>query len=63
MFLDYCESAGCPAVLDRPTVNAFVARLLDSGAEAATAPRLTRLVRVSGTLVQFEHALTGDVRV
>lgn len=37
MFLDYCESAGCPAVLDRPTVNAFVAGLLDSGAEAATA--------------------------
>ena len=37
LFLAHCADAGCPAVLDRPTVNAFVAGLLDSGAEAATA--------------------------
>lgn len=37
MFLTYCADTGCPAVLDRPTVNAFVAGLLDTGAEAATA--------------------------
>lgn len=37
LFLAYCASEGYPAVLDRPTVNAFIAGLLDSGAEAATA--------------------------
>src|SRR5918912_339676 len=36
-FLDWCAAEGTPAVLDRATVNAFVASLLDSGAEAATA--------------------------
>lgn len=37
LFLTYCANAGCPAVLDRPTVNAFTAGLLDHGAEPATA--------------------------
>jgi len=37
LFLAYCTDAGCPAVLDRSPVNAFVAGLLNSGAEAATA--------------------------
>lgn len=36
-FLRWCDSDGRPAVLDRATVAAFVAALLDSGAEAATA--------------------------
>ena len=36
-FLSGCTGEGTPAVLDRATVNAFVASLLDSGAEAATA--------------------------
>lgn len=36
-FLAYCEREGIPAVLDKPTVNAFVAGLLDGGAEASTA--------------------------
>ncbi|HEX2301361.1 MAG TPA: site-specific integrase [Pseudonocardiaceae bacterium] len=37
LFLDWCTAEDLPAVLDRPTVNAFVAGLLKSGAEAATA--------------------------
>jgi integrase/recombinase XerD len=36
-FLRWCEANDCPAVLDRPTVAAFVVDLLDNGAEAATA--------------------------
>jgi integrase/recombinase XerD len=36
-FLAWCAAQGAPAALDRPTVNAFVAGLLDSGVEAATA--------------------------
>ncbi|MGH3904962.1 MAG: tyrosine-type recombinase/integrase, partial [Pseudonocardiaceae bacterium] len=37
LFLEWCTAEGTPAVLDRPTVNTFVAGLLSSGAEAATA--------------------------
>ncbi|MBV9652144.1 MAG: tyrosine-type recombinase/integrase [Pseudonocardiales bacterium] len=36
-FLDWCAAQGVPAVLDRATVNAFVAAMLESGAEPATA--------------------------
>ncbi len=36
-FLAWCATAGRPAVLDRATVNAFVAALLEGGAEPATA--------------------------
>lgn len=36
-FLAWCDDSGTPPVLDRPTVNAFVADLLDAGAEPATA--------------------------
>lgn len=36
-FLDHCEREGVPAVLDKRTVNAFVAAILDGGAEASTA--------------------------
>ena len=36
-FLRYCEAEQVPARLDRPTVNAFIAHLLDTGAQAATA--------------------------
>jgi integrase/recombinase XerD len=36
-FLDWCATEGVPVVLDRATVNSFIAALLDSGAEAATA--------------------------
>lgn len=37
LFLAWCEAQGIPAVLDRSTVNAFIAGLLEHGAEAATA--------------------------
>ncbi|MCA1677292.1 MAG: tyrosine-type recombinase/integrase [Actinobacteria bacterium] len=37
LFLNWCAAQGVPAVLDRPIVNTFVAGLLSSGAEAATA--------------------------
>jgi hypothetical protein len=36
-FLAWCRRTGRPATLDRATVTAFVADLLDGGAEAATA--------------------------
>lgn len=36
-FLAYCERTTATPVLDKATVNAFVADLLDTGAEAATA--------------------------
>jgi integrase/recombinase XerD len=36
-FLAWCAAQDAPAVLDRATVNAFIAAVLDSGAEAATA--------------------------
>ena len=36
-FLTWCAAHDRPAVLDRPTVTAFVAGLLDTGAEPAAA--------------------------
>jgi site-specific recombinase XerD len=36
-FLGWCAAQGAPVMLDRATVNAFVAGLLESGVEAATA--------------------------
>ena len=36
-FLAWCDRQGRPATLDRPTVAAFVAELLNDGREAATA--------------------------
>ncbi len=36
-FLAWCDATGHSPALDRPTVNAFVADLLDGGAQAATA--------------------------
>ena len=35
-FLAWCDENDTPSELDRPTVNAFVADLLEVGAEAAT---------------------------
>jgi integrase/recombinase XerD len=56
LFLAWCADAGCPAVLDRPTVNAFVAGLLASGAEAATArARHQALRRFSAWLAAEEE--------
>lgn len=36
-FLEHCAAQGVPAVLDKPTVNAFIAAMLDGGAQPATA--------------------------
>jgi len=52
-FLSWCGAQGRRPVLDRPTVTAFVADLLDSGAEPATArSRQLALRRFSGWLLE-----------
>ncbi len=59
-FLAWCEQNDTPPVLDRPTVNAFVADLLESGAEAATArARQLSLRRLSAWLAE-EGEIPGD---
>ena len=51
-FLRWCAAEGRSALLDRPTVTAFVAALLDAGAEAATArSRQLALKRFSAWLL------------
>lgn len=51
-FLGWCDRTDHSPVLDRPTVNAFVAALLDAGAEPATArARQLALRRFSGWLL------------
>jgi integrase/recombinase XerD len=51
-FLDWADETGVPAILDRSTVAAFVADLLDSGASASTAVnRHQSLRRFSAWLV------------
>jgi site-specific recombinase XerD len=55
-FLSWCADADIPAALDRPTVAAFVADLLDAGAEPATArSRHLSLRRFSAWLVDEEE--------
>jgi site-specific recombinase XerD len=52
-FLRWCETSGVPAILDKPTVQEFVADLLDGGAEAATAhARLKGVRRFSAWLAE-----------
>ncbi|WP_138842762.1 tyrosine-type recombinase/integrase [Rhodococcus pyridinivorans] len=52
-FLSWCDETDTTPVLDRPTVNAFVAALLDEGAEAATArARQLSLRRFSAWLLE-----------
>jgi site-specific recombinase XerD len=51
-FLAWCDAAGTPPVLDRPTV-AFIAELIDEGAEPATArARQLSLRRFSAWLAE-----------
>jgi integrase/recombinase XerD len=55
-FLAWADREGTPPVLDRPTVNAFVATLLEAGAEAATArARQLSLRRFSAWLADEEE--------
>ncbi|WAL48419.1 tyrosine-type recombinase/integrase [Rhodococcus pyridinivorans] len=52
-FLAWCDDTGTAPVLDRPTVNEFVAVLLEEGAEAATArARQLALRRFSAWLLE-----------
>lgn len=56
-FLGWCAETGHEPVLDRPTVAAFVAALLDEGAEPATArSRQLALRRFSAWLVEEGEA-------
>lgn len=59
-FLAWCDKTGAPRVLDKRTVQAFIADLLDSGAAAKTAgARLIALRRFSAWLVE-EGELSTD---
>ncbi|WNV83721.1 tyrosine-type recombinase/integrase [Umezawaea sp. Da 62-37] len=52
-FLSWSEQTGRPPELDRPTVNAFIADLLEAGAEASTArARQLSLRRLSAWLAE-----------
>lgn len=59
-FLAWCESAGVAPVLDRATVNAFTAAVLDSGAEAATARSRQLAVRRFSAWCVEEGELVRD---
>jgi integrase/recombinase XerD len=55
-FLAWCKASGSQALLDRPTVNAFITDLLDNGAEPATArSRHLSLKRFSAWLAEEEE--------
>lgn len=55
-FITWCDAQGMDPNLDRPTVNAFVAGLLEEGAEAATArSRQLSLRRFSAWLAEEDE--------
>jgi integrase/recombinase XerD len=61
-FLAWCDSAGRPAALDRRTVSAYVADLLDQGKEAATATaRQLAIRRFSAWLVDEDEIERDDL--
>lgn len=61
-FLTWTADTGAPAVLDRPTLNAFVADLLDAGAEPATArARHLALRRFSAWLLEEGEIDTDEL--
>ena len=61
-FLAWAKAAERPAVLDRATVTAFVAELLEQGAEPATArSRHLALRRFSGWLVEEGEAARDEL--
>lgn len=62
LFLTWCDTTGTPAVLDRATVNAFVAGLLERGAEASTArARQLALRRFSAWLRDEDETSVDDL--
>lgn len=60
-FLAWCEDNHTPAVLDKATVNAFVAGLLDSGVEAATARSRHLSIRRFSTWLADEGEIEADL--
>lgn len=61
LFLEWCDENGHPAVLDRPTVRAWVKALLDGGAAPATArTRQMALKRFSAWLLE-EDEIDADL--
>ncbi|MFD9906551.1 tyrosine-type recombinase/integrase [Streptomyces sp. NPDC059063] len=59
-FLRYCAREGVAPALDRPTVNAFTAALLDGGAEAATARSRQLAVRRFSSWLAEEGEIDSD---
>jgi len=62
-FLTWCEEAGCAAVLDRPTVTAFVVALLDAGAQPSTAAARQLAVRRFSAWLAEEGEIEADALV
>lgn len=61
-FLDWAQASGVPAVLDKATVNAFSAHLLDAGREASTVrSRQLAVRRFSSWLVDEGELLRDDL--
>ena len=61
-FLTWCSASGLPAVLDRGTVNAWVAQMLARGAEPATArSRQLALRRFSAWLLEEQETTTDQL--
>jgi integrase/recombinase XerD len=59
-FFTWCEAAGTPAALERATVAAFTASLLDAGAEAATARSRQLAVRRFSAWLATEGEIPAD---
>ena len=60
LFLAWCESEGIEPVLDRPTVDKWVASLLDGGAEPATARSRQLAVRRFSAWLAAEGEIPAD---
>lgn len=60
-FLRWCDASHRPAVLDKATVDAFTAGLLESGAAAATARSRHVVVRRFSTWLADEGEIGADV--
>jgi integrase/recombinase XerD len=59
-FFTWCEATGAPAALERATVAAFTASLLDAGAEAATARSRQLAVRRFSAWLATEGEIPAD---
>lgn len=60
-FLGWCAANNRPAVLDKATVNAWIADLLDGGAEASTAAARQRGVRRFSAWLAEEGEIDNDL--